>query len=83
MSLIDPPGKPAESAPNDLFSGTLISCVVCLYTGEGEASEAVTIIAGNAACEEHMGYFQDDALSRVIYLLSQQAENERRKGHRA
>lgn len=78
----EPSGKPAESAPNDLFSGTLISCVVCLYTGTGEASEAVTIIAGNASCEEHMGYFQDEALSRAIYLLSQQAENERRKERR-
>lgn len=76
-----PTGQPAEAAPNDLFSGTLISCAVCLYTGTGEAAEAVTIIAGTATCEEHMGYLQDDALTRAMYIISQQAENERRKSH--
>lgn len=41
-------------------------CVLCLHVSEGLASEAETIIDGNASCYQHMGYLAGVRLSVAI-----------------
>ncbi len=42
-------------------------CAVCLYTAEGAADPAETIIGGVAVCQDHAGSFSDPVLSAVIH----------------
>lgn len=48
-----PIGRPFEGEGAEPV-GTALSCAVCLVSREGEASEAVTIIAGTAVCHPHI-----------------------------
>jgi hypothetical protein len=45
-------------------------CVLCLYTRE-RPDRAVTVMAGNAVCDDHMGYFQNEQISLAIARLKE------------
>lgn len=37
---------------------TQLVCSLCLFVGESEDPDPITIINGNLTCEPHSGYFQ-------------------------
>ena len=50
----------------------ILRCAICFYTVMNKVAEpAITIIAGLAVCYEHMGYAQDERLSRIIRLVKE------------
>lgn len=53
-------------------------CVICLFTEEGEATEAVVIAGGYSVCEGHIHYVQGDALSRAIASILQAKRQDSR-----
>lgn len=46
----------------------MIRCAICLYVRNGVASEADTIINGQAVCYDHMGWVAGGEHSRAIAL---------------
>jgi hypothetical protein len=43
-----------------------LCCAICLFTVEGEAAEAETVINGQAVCLEHASYVQGGEFSQAI-----------------
>jgi hypothetical protein len=54
-----------------------IRCAICFYTEIKKiAQPADTIIAGLAVCYDHMGYAQDERLSRIIIHIKEQNNDD-------
>ena len=46
----------------------MLDCAICLFTVEGRANEADTVINGQAVCMDHAGYVQGGDFTRAIAL---------------
>jgi hypothetical protein len=55
-----------------------LACAVCLFTREGTASRAVTILGGTALCEAHLGYIGDERLNTAITVIAHEGTPVRR-----
>jgi hypothetical protein len=56
-------------------------CVLCLYVIDGEAEKAITVIDGNASCNDHMGYLTGRGISEAIMLYRREHGQERKVSH--
>jgi hypothetical protein len=47
-------------------------CAICIFTHEGtldEDHEAITVMGGNAVCQDHLGYSADPKVSNAIHFF--------------
>lgn len=49
-----------------------LSCCLCLHARKGVAEEAITIINGQAVCEDHMSYVQGDNFSSALATVKRE-----------
>lgn len=52
-------------------------CALCMFVAEDKPMKpAVTVMNGNATCEDHNGYFQGGAISQAIVAYRAEQREE-------